>query len=133
MNSRAYKTSAVEVEAFRSNARGDGLRRLTKRERTEKYGPAEFMPDEEIPFGLGRSSDHMPAIRGDDLGVLDGLLERHGFAKVLRTLRELCDARTGHDEGGLDSFEAIPDEKEWQERGDALETLLVRLARGTGV
>lgn len=126
---RAHKTTGAEFEAFRETARGDGLRKLTKRERTEKYGPVEFMPDDEIPFGLGRTSDHLPAIRGEDLSALDGLLERHGYVKVLRTLRELCDARTGHECGGLDSFEAVPEEKEWQERGDALETLLVRLAR----
>lgn len=132
MNDRARKTSASEFIAFRTEARGDGLRKLTKRERTEKYGPVEFMPDEEIPFGLGRSSERMPSISGDDVATLDALLERHGFAKLLRTLRELCDSRTGHDAGGIDSFEAVPDERQWQDAGDALETLLVRLARGTG-
>jgi hypothetical protein len=127
---RAHKTTQAEFRA--SLGDGTSLRRLSAKERREKYGaPAEFMPDDEIPFGMGRSSDYMPGV-GADLSTLDGLLERHGFAKVLRSLRELCDARTGHDCGGLDSFEAVPDEKEWQANGDALETLLVRLARGQG-
>lgn len=126
MKNAAHKTSREE---WREQLGAAPLRRLTAKERREQFGPAEFVPDDEIPFGLGRTSDHLPAIRGDDLQALDGLLERHGFAKVLRTLRELCDQRTGHDCGGLDSFEAVPEEKEWQERGDALETLLVRLMR----
>ncbi len=120
------KTSAAQ---FREQLDAAPLRKLTLRERREKYGPVEFFPDDEIPFGLGRGTDFMPKLPEDEARALDGMLERHGVAKILRTLRELCDARTGHDGDGLESFEAIPESEGWQRQGDELEQLLLKLSR----
>lgn len=111
-------------------AQGDGLRKLTARERREKYGNvAEVVFDDEIPFGKERSSATMPALPPAEREALDRMLDGHGLSKILRTLRELCDERRPHDGAAFDSFEAVPEEVEATENADELETLLLKLAR----
>jgi len=111
--------------------KGGPLRRLTARERREKY-PSEFAEvpfDDEIPFGKERSSAHMPALPPAEREALDRMLDGHGLCKILRTLRELCDERRPHDGAHFETFEAVPEETKATENADELETLLLRLAR----
>lgn len=78
--------------------------------------------------GVYRASDATPAVPEAELKSLDGMLERFGLARVLRSLRELADGRAPTGEFG-DSFEAEEDKDKWREKADALENLLATLAR----
>jgi hypothetical protein len=127
MSSRAHKTSSQE---FRDSLReirdaGPFVGKLSRKAYREKYGDAEFF-DDEIPFGNERSSEHMAKLPSAELQSLDTMLERHGVAKILRSLRELCDSRGGHE--APDTFEAVPESDEWRGQGDELEQLLLKLA-----
>jgi hypothetical protein len=89
---------------------------------------AALLDSGEFLGGVYRPSDSTPALPGPEMAALDGLLERHGLARVLRTLRELCDGRAPNGDLG-DSFEVEEDKDQWREKGDALESLLATLAQ----
>lgn len=128
MREALRKTSRDE---WRSQLESGGpLRKLTARERREKYGATpEVLFDDEIPFGNERSTAHLPEVSPANREALERMLDAEGLPKILRTLRDLCDCRTPHDGAAFDSFEPDTEGEEAQENADELETLLLRLAR----
>lgn len=76
--------------------------------------------------GTFRRSDELPKVTDAELAQLDAMLERHGLARVLRSIRELCDGR-GDVGLGSDSFEAEKGGDDWKGHADALESLLATL------
>jgi hypothetical protein len=82
---------------------------------------AEFFEDDSCIDRIwsARRDKHLPSV-GADLAALDTLLDRHGLAKILRGLRELCDSRCATDE---ESFDVAEECDAWKTRADYLETL----------
>lgn len=78
--------------------------------------------------GTYRPSDATPAVPADDLAALDGMLERFGLVRVLRSLRELADGRAPTGDFG-ESFEVEEDRDHWREKADALESLLGAMSK----
>lgn len=74
-----------------------------------------------------RASDGQ-IIKGDAVRALDELLERHGLAAIVATLRSLADSRTDNGCGEGEDFATLLDTEEsskgWRTAADALETLV---------
>jgi hypothetical protein len=86
----------------------------------------KLLESDEFLGGTFRRSDELPKVTDAELFALDSMIERHGLARVLRSVRELCDSR-GEAGVASDSFEAAEDSDEWKASADALESLLVTI------
>ena len=87
---------------------------------------AALLESDDFLGGTYRRSDELPKVTDAELSQLDAMLERHGLARVLRSIRELCDGRS--DVGTVaDSFEVEQGSDEWKGHADALENLLTTL------
>lgn len=86
----------------------------------------KLLESDEFLGGTFRRSDELPKVTDAELSALDSMLERHGLARVLRSVRELCDSRG---DGGVasDTFEAAEGSDEWKANADALESLLATI------
>lgn len=84
---------------------------------------AKLLDSDEFLGGTFRRSDELKKVSDAELSALDAMLERHGLAVVLRSVRELCDSRADVD-SVADSFETTHGADEWKGRADALENLL---------
>ncbi len=76
--------------------------------------------------GTFRRSDELPKVTDAELAQLDAMIERNGLARVLRSIRELCDGRSDVGATG-DSFEVEQGSEEWKGNADALENFLTTL------
>lgn len=87
------------------------------------------MPDLEIPFGhvTERASAKIASVPEDDLRALDAMIEQHGLAAIVKTLRELCDTRAPSVYETDMTFETMDREEVWGERAQALEDALARI------
>jgi hypothetical protein len=96
-----------------------GLRKLSKRERVERYGAPPESFDDALPE-IARLSEHM-------LGVpeltqpLDEALTKYGLARVLKEIRALCDSR--HTPDFFADFEGETG-VDWHEAASEIERLL---------
>jgi len=87
---------------------------------------AALLDSDDFLGGTYRRSDELPKVTDGELAQLDAMLERHGLARVLRSIRELCDGRG--DVGAIgESFEVEQGSEEWKGSADALENLLTTL------
>lgn len=87
---------------------------------------AKLLDSDDFLGGTYRRSDELAKVSNTELASLDAMLERHGLAVVLRSIRELCDSRG--DVGAVaDSFEGEEGSDKWKSHGDALENLLATL------
>lgn len=125
----AHKTTAAEHRDWVEKSRREGFSLRRRGRSRSEFITAEFEPDTEIPFGLDRASKEFPAVSPNNREALERMLDEEGLPKILRTLRELCDARTPHEGAAFDSFEPDTEGEAAQEHADELETLLLRLAR----
>ena len=89
--------------------------------------PADFMGGfMDAGIVTRRSSDSMPGLKGADLGVLDGIIERHGIARMLKSMRELCDSRAHAEATDMDATLAdLNDSDKWKHLGDVIEAALL--------
>lgn len=130
---RAHKTNGQEFRDSLREMRARnpaGMRRLTAGERRERFGEVtEFLPDEEIPFGLDRATKDFPGVKAENVEALERMLDDEGLPKILRTLRELLDARKPHEGAAFEAFEPQAEDEAAEVGADELENLLLRLAR----
>lgn len=87
---------------------------------------AALLDSDDFLGGTFRRSDDLPKVTDAELAALDSMLERHGLARVLRSIRELCDGR-GNVGAVSESFEGEQGSDEWKAHADALENLLTTL------
>lgn len=87
---------------------------------------AALLESDDFLGGVYRRSNELPKVSDEELSQLDAMMERHGLARVLRSIRELCDSR-GNVGAVADSFEGEEGSDEWKGSADALESLLTTL------
>lgn len=116
-----------------------GVRGKARREHYARQGEAfdalvaadaALLASDDFLGGTYRRSDELPKVTDAELSALDSMLERHGLARVLRSIRELCDSR-GEVGAVSDTFEAEEGSDEWKASADALESLLATI-KGLG-
>lgn len=94
-------------------------RKLTARERRERFGEPPESFDDELPE-ISRLSEHIPGVP-ELTEPLDAALTKYGLARVLKELRALCDSR--HVPDMFADFEGETG-VEWHEAASAIERLL---------
>ncbi len=86
----------------------------------------KLLESDDFLGGVFRRSDEIQKVSDAELSALDSMLERNGLARVLRSIRELCDGR-GEAGAMADSFEGEEGSDEWKGHADALESLLATI------
>jgi hypothetical protein len=74
-----------------------------------------------------RGSDRMPGVDSREFDALESMLDRAGLRAVLRSLREMCDARADANNIGT-TFGEVSDVEQWAEAANTLETLVLSQA-----
>ncbi len=71
-----------------------------------------------------RESDRVPGVDSKQFDALETMLERNGLRAVLRSLREMCDARA--DANGIGTtFDDLSDVESWAQAATTLENLVL--------
>lgn len=117
-----------ELRGVRGQERKDYHAKIAQTFDANLSADAAALDDGSFLGGKYRASDSLGTLPDATLQALDGLLEAHGLALVLKGLRELLDGRAGGGEFA-ESFELEEERDATASDADALETLLAQLAR----
>lgn len=136
MTDGSHKTSGAEFESWRDGADAEPLRKLSRRELREKYGDQRKKRDEElfdteIPFGgpEDRFSNRLQRIDDRDNETIDKFVEKYGLARLLRAIREACDARVPSIFEVDTTFSSLEDGDAWEAHSAEIESLIVRISQ----
>lgn len=126
------RPSPMMIEAPYNGAQNKLFRRSRSRAPADLTDFDDELPDDfmggfmDAGIVTRRSSDGMRGLKGADLGVMDGIIARHGIAPILKSLRELCDSRAHAEATDMDAtLVDLKDSDKWKGLADVIEAALL--------